>query len=214
MGVQVNVRVAGGNGGYRADPIELQVSGLENDLFIPGIEKAVVGQVGERILPLHLFGITWSDPDYPEGLQQIAGNLTFGQILEYFGAEVEAQPPTIHVDDGGYGGDATYIPYFIQLGHDLLDVGGAVSMTLAAQRALVAVRYGGFRQLAKDWNDSGVVSADLRDAVFNRGSWERREFDRTFALDGARGPELRRELGYQRRDYDWGEMWTRRFDDD
>lgn len=208
--IQVNVRVTGGNGGFRGQPLNLRVAGLEDELFIPAVEREVQRSESNGVARVSLCGLVWNDPEFPERLHQIAPQgLTFANLLEYFGEEVDVWPPSINVDDGGYGGGADYIPYVIELTRTGFELAGMASSVLAAQRLLVRMRYSRFRQLAKDWNDTGVVSDELRRAVMAEALWRRTDFDKTFALGAARGPELLRSLEFEKIvDPYSGEVWV------
>jgi hypothetical protein len=216
--IEVNVTVSGGNGGYLGPTVDLKITSPLTDVFMQAVERGVREQVGDKFGNYDgrkLAGIVWHDPEYPVGLQQIApDNLTMGQVADYFGEEIHAWPPSIYVDDGGYGGGSTYIPFVITLIQTAGTVGSAIGATLAAQRELVRLRYRNYRQLAKDWNDTGIVSNELRDAVYNAGSWERKEFNQAFGLGPARGPELLRALAFERRKDEWGEWWYHDFQQD
>lgn len=152
-----------------------------------------------------LYGVRWTDPEYPAFLMQDGTELTFGQVRDFFGDEIDADPPTIAVDDGGYGGDeGLWFQYGIEIVRGGFEAAGAVATILGAQRQLARLRFAEYRRLAKQWNDTGTISTELSDLVYNHGTWDRPDFDRAFNLGDLRGPDLLRALGYERREDDWG----------
>lgn len=193
----------------------ITIVGEEGELF----RSAVIRAVREQLDANHAgtpYGVRWQDPDYPDSLHAIfPEKLTMGAAREYFGDEIDADPPTIHVDEGGYGGAPEYVAYAIDLVSAGMTIGGYVTATLGAQRAALKVRYRRARELAKDWNDGDYISPELRDVVHAQWVWPRRRFDRVFGLDASRGPLLLRRLGYERRDNHEGvEEWVRVYDED
>lgn len=210
MTIQISVRVEGGNGAYRGPAVDMLVSGEEADNFLDAIKARIVKEQGSEVLrDFGLYGIRWTDPEYPAFLMQDGTELTFGQVRDFFGDEIEADPPTITVDDGGYGGDeGLWFQYAIEILRGGFEIAGAVATILGAQRQLARLRFAEYRRLAKQWNDTGTISTELSDLVYNHGNWERPDFDRAFNLGDSRGPELLRALGYERREDDWGnESW-------
>ena len=193
---------------------DVTVRGDSDELFLRAVARAVREQ-----LDAHYSGqpaaIWWADPDYPEGLSMLVPEgTTMGAAREYFGEESDATPPTIHVNEGGIGGDSDTATYIIQLMQTGFAIAGYVSSTLAVQRAAVKVRYGRARQLAKDWNDGDHISPELREVVLAKWIWPRKQFDKVFGLDAYRGPLLLRTLGYERIDMEWGEEWHKKLDDE
>lgn len=192
---------------------DLLVDGNPNELLIPAVERAIIQKLDPNFSD-RIAGIEWDDPEYPERLIMIIPEgMTLGATAEYFGDEATSVPATIRLTDGGYGGDGD-VGYLIDLVNFALTGAGWVTLTLAAQRRIVKARYAKYRHLAKDWNDSGRVSRELHEAVCSKPSWSRTDFDRTFGLNSNRGPELLRNRGYQRHDYEWGEYWERTTDND
>jgi len=212
MKINVRVRVEGGNGAYLGPEATILVSGEPSDNFLDSINSNVIADQGSEVLRDYgLYGIRWTDPDYPALLMQDGTQLTFAQIRDFFGDEIDAEPPTITVDDGGYGGDESlWFEYAIVIIRGVAEAVGVVSTTLGAQRQLARVKFASYRRLAKEWNDTGVISTELQDLVYNHGNWDRNDFDRAFNLGDARGPQLLRDLGYERRRDEWGnESWWR-----
>jgi hypothetical protein len=219
MTIDVHVRVEGGNGAYLGPPVSMVVSGEGSQNFLGAIKARIKAEQGSEVLRDYgLYGIRWTDPDYPAFLMQDGTELTFAQVRDFFGTEIDADPPTITVDDGGYGGDeGLWFEFSIEIIKGAMEVAGVVGAALGAQRQLARLRFADYRRLAKDWNDGGVISSELRDFVYNHGNWDRTDFDRAFNLGDSRGPQLLRDLGYERRQDEWGnESWWRdadRYDD-
>lgn len=209
--ISINTHVATGMS-QRPVAGDVTAIGDPHERFEVVLRRAVRAELDPEFTD-RLVGIRWQDPDYPEQLMMLfPQEMTMAAVAEYFGPEIEASPPTIQVDDGGYGGD-TIPEYVIELINTGIQLGGYVGASLAVQRSAVKAVYAKTRRLAKDWNDSGRISPELRESVLREPRWRRKAFDQTFGLDAARGPELLRDLGYSRREYEWGEYWERSLDD-
>lgn len=198
---------------FRTVSGDVTVEGDSDELFVTATARAIREQLAPDYSGRPAV-IWWKDPNYPELLSMvIPRGMTMAAAQEYFGDEADATPPTVGVNEGGYGGDADAANYIIELVRGGFEVGGYVTATLAAQRLAMKVRYGHARQLAKDWNDGDYVSPELRSVVQAKSIWQRRDFDKVFGLDSSRGPLLLRTLGFQRYDMDWGEEWHRMHDE-
>lgn len=193
--------------GSRA-PIQVEFEGLPEEKFLETASRAVKEGAGWQHDEV-LWFLDYRFEDYPEVFSlRLDDQITFGQVREVFGDELSADPATIDGAWGGRGGDSWYFIPVVETLAKAIAVGRFVTASLSAWKIAMRIRYREGRSLAKDWNDSGVVSMELTRAVLAQSVWTRGTFDTTFGLSESRGPELLRLNGYERHRRDDVEVWV------
>ncbi|MFB3979872.1 hypothetical protein [Microbacterium proteolyticum] len=135
-------------------------------------------------------------------LGAIDEHVTLGDMVRFADGDV------VHVDLGGRGGGA--LPLLWDVVGGVSTLAWLVQLGLGANGRIEAARYRNSRTAAREWVDAGVdaePSMALRVFVYEERDWDRRAFDRRFALERASGSALLRMLGYRKVSND-PEVWS------
>jgi len=192
-------------------PMEMSFTGQSEAPFREAASRAAREQAGwahfEPVVFLDLI-----EPEFwglPERFSiQVDSQATFAQVAQVFGDDLATTPARVQGGWGGRGGGDGALETVIELIPRAIEVGGYVSAAAFVWKQAVRLRYRNYRNLAKDWNDSGELSAELKQSVRSQPIWRRDAFDRCFALSASRGPELLLELGYERIGVGRSEEWV------